>query len=120
MRDILEGLAETLESVRGMLTGPAPLEGSTGYGVLEVINDSLELLEEIEADTPQLVKDVAWLRRRFFAAGVALGDLTLGFQYFTAGRITRRPVLAVVMRPREFPPLLELRNLSVEGCSCLS
>lgn len=104
MRDILEGLAEILESVRGMLSGPAPLEGLTGAGVLALINDSLELLEEIAADAPHLAGEVAWLRRRFFGVGVALEDLTPSFEYSTADRITRRPVLGVVDQPRKLTP----------------
>lgn len=97
MRDILEGLAEILESVRGMAAGPAPLEGTTGAGILGLINDGLDMCAKIEGEAPHLTEDVAWLRRRFFAAGVLLEDLTPSFQYCTAAdRITRRPVLAVV------------------------
>lgn len=98
MIDVLDGLGDVLQSVRGMLAGPGQLEGSIGAGVLNLINDSLELLEEIEAEAPKLSHDVAWLRRRFFAAGVTLEDLSPGFQYFAADRITRRPVLAIVAR----------------------
>ena len=57
------------------------------------------MLETIEAEAPELAGQVAWLRRRFFAAGVALEDLTPGFEYSAGRRVARRPALAVVLKP---------------------
>jgi len=96
MREILDGLGEILQHVRDMLAGTGQLEGTTGACVLALINDSIDMCAEIEDEDMELGAEVAWLRRRFFAAGVNLEDLTPGYQYSVAGRITRRPVLAVV------------------------